>query len=49
MSYNLLTIERTETDNKKRYIKEDYQKLNQFYENKVQQIHIVENMLKNDS
>ena len=41
VSYNLLTIERTETDNKKRYTKEDYQKLNQFYENKVQQIHIV--------
>ena len=36
-----MTIERTETDNKKRYTKEDYQKLNQFYENKVQQIHIV--------
>lgn len=39
--YNRLTIERTERDNKKRYTKEDYQKLNQFYENKVQQIHIV--------
>lgn len=39
--YNRLTIERKEQDNKKRYTKEDYQKLNQFYENKIQQIHIV--------
>jgi ATP-dependent DNA helicase RecQ len=39
--YNRLTIERIEQDNKKRYKSEDYQKLNQFYENKVQQIHIV--------
>lgn len=39
--YNRLTIERTEQDNKKRYTKEDYQKLNEFYENKVQQIHII--------
>jgi ATP-dependent DNA helicase RecQ len=39
--YNRLTIERIEQDNKKRYKVEDYQKLNQFYENKVQQIHIV--------
>jgi ATP-dependent DNA helicase RecQ len=39
--YNRLTIERLEQDNKKRYTKDDYQKLNQFYENKVQQIHIV--------
>jgi ATP-dependent DNA helicase RecQ len=39
--YNRLTIERLEQDNYKRYTKEDYQKLNQFYENKVQQIHIV--------
>ncbi|MEA1786003.1 RecQ family ATP-dependent DNA helicase [Arenibacter sp. GZD96] len=39
--YNRLTIERVEQDNKKRYKVEDYQKLNQFYENKVQQIHIV--------
>lgn len=39
--YNRLTIERVEQDNKKRYKAEDYQKLNQFYENKVQQIHIV--------
>ncbi|WP_433835773.1 RecQ family ATP-dependent DNA helicase [Flavobacterium anhuiense] len=39
--YNALTIERTEQDNKKRYTKDDYQKLNQFYESKIQQIHIV--------
>lgn len=39
--YNSLTIERIEPDNKKRYTKDDYQKLNQFYENKIQQIHIV--------
>jgi ATP-dependent DNA helicase RecQ len=39
--YNRLTIERVEQDNKIRYKVEDYQKLNQFYENKVQQIHIV--------
>ncbi|WP_321480630.1 RecQ family ATP-dependent DNA helicase [uncultured Bacteroides sp.] len=39
--YNRLTIERLEQDNKKRYKVEDYQKLNQFYDNKVQQIHIV--------
>ncbi|WP_338841916.1 RecQ family ATP-dependent DNA helicase [Flavobacterium ginsenosidimutans] len=39
--YNCLTIERTEQNNKKQYTKEDYQKLSQFYESKVQQIHIV--------
>lgn len=39
--YNRLTIERVEQDNKRRYKNEDYQKLNQFYENKVQQIHII--------
>jgi len=39
--YNSLTIERLEQDNKRRYKTEDYKKLNQFYENKVQQIHIV--------
>jgi ATP-dependent DNA helicase RecQ len=39
--YNRLTIERLEQDNKIRYKNEDYEKLNQFYENKVQQIHIV--------
>ncbi len=39
--YNALTIERIEQNNKKRYKVEDYQKLNQFYQNKVQQIHII--------
>jgi len=39
--YNSLTIERLETDNRKQYTKEDYETLNRFYENKVQQIHIV--------
>ena len=39
--YNRLTIERLEQDNKRRYKMEDYQKLRQFYENKIQQIHIV--------
>ncbi|HMA63680.1 MAG TPA: ATP-dependent helicase, partial [Chitinispirillaceae bacterium] len=39
--YNCLTIERLEQDNKKRYTKDDYVKLGQHYENKVQQIHIV--------
>ena len=39
--YNRLTVERVEHDNAKQYTKDDYQKLNRFYENKVQQIHIV--------
>jgi ATP-dependent DNA helicase RecQ len=39
--YNKLSIERLETDNKIRYKTEDYSKLKQFYENKIQQIHIV--------
>jgi ATP-dependent DNA helicase RecQ len=39
--HNRLTIDRVEQDNKRRYKNDDYQKLNQFYENKVQQIHIV--------
>ncbi len=39
--YNQLSINRLEDDTKKRYTKEDYEKLNQFYENKVQQIHII--------
>lgn len=39
--YNPMTIERLEEDNKRRYKTEDYQKLDQFYANKVQQIHIV--------
>jgi ATP-dependent DNA helicase RecQ len=39
--YNRLTIERLETDKGPFYKKKDYERLNQFYENKVQQIHIV--------
>lgn len=39
--YNRLTIERLEQNSKKQYTKDDYEKLNLFYENKVQQIHIV--------
>ncbi|MDF1561102.1 MAG: RecQ family ATP-dependent DNA helicase [Bacteroidales bacterium] len=39
--YNSLTVERLEQDNRKRYTVEDYHSLNRFYENKVQQIHIV--------
>jgi len=39
--YNQLTINRLEQNNRVQYKTDDYQKLNQFYENKVQQIHIV--------
>lgn len=39
--HNKLTIERLEKNNKKQYTKDDYQKLQHFYENKIQQIHIV--------
>jgi ATP-dependent DNA helicase RecQ len=39
--YNRLTIDRLGNDNKIRYKAEDYEKLNQFYENRIQQIHIV--------
>lgn len=39
--YNKLSIERLELKNSIQYKKEDYQKLNHFYENKIQQIHIV--------
>lgn len=41
VAYNKLTVVRLEQDNKKRYKAEDYQKMEQFYENKIQQIHIV--------
>lgn len=39
--YNTMTIERLELDNKRQYRIEDYQRLGRFYENKIQQIHIV--------
>ncbi|NUO07370.1 MAG: RecQ family ATP-dependent DNA helicase [Candidatus Brocadia sp.] len=39
--YNRLTIDRIEQNNRYHYKNDDYQKLHQFYENKIQQIHIV--------
>ena len=39
--YNTMTIERLELDNKKRFKTEDYQSLSRYYENRIQQIHIV--------
>lgn len=39
--YNQLTINRLERNNKVQYKQEDYRKLEQFYANKIQQIHIV--------
>lgn len=41
VTYNRLTVERRELDNKVQYKAEDYQKLGRFYENRIQQIHIV--------
>lgn len=41
VTYQALTIERLERDNKRRYKQDDYKKLNEFYQNKIQQIHIV--------
>ena len=41
VTYNQLTIERTEANSRKSYTKDDYAKLNQFYKSKIQQIHIV--------
>ena len=39
--YNRLTINRLEKNNQIQYKKEDYRKLEQFYQSKIQQIHIV--------
>ena len=39
--YNKMTIEKLEENNRTQYTQEDYRKLDQFYKNKVQQIHIV--------
>lgn len=39
--YNRLRIDRLEEDNRIKYKNEDYEKLNLFYQNRVQQIHIV--------
>jgi ATP-dependent DNA helicase RecQ len=41
VTYNGLQIERLEQDNRIQYKIDDYKKFAQFYENKVQQIHIV--------
>ena len=41
VSYNAMQIHRTEMDNRIRYKAEDYRLLNEFYRQKVQQIHIV--------
>ncbi|MFN6946196.1 MAG: RecQ family ATP-dependent DNA helicase [Cytophagaceae bacterium] len=39
--YNKLNISRVELDSKIQYKKEDYRKLEEFYKNRVQQVHIV--------
>lgn len=39
--YNQLTLERLESNNKKQYTQDDYGKLKQYYDQRVQQIHIV--------
>lgn len=39
--YNKLTVERLEKNNSKRYTTDDYEKLDRFYKNKIEQIHIV--------
>lgn len=39
--YNKMTINRLEENNKIQYKNEDYQQLEMFYQNKIQQIHIV--------
>jgi ATP-dependent DNA helicase RecQ len=41
VTYAPMKITRLETDNRKQYTKEDYEKLNQYYNTRVQQIHIV--------
>ena len=39
--YNAMTINRLQMDNRVRYKQEDYRMLNEFYKQKIQQIHIV--------
>lgn len=39
--YNKLTVERLEKNNYKRYTNDDYEKLDRFYKNRIEQIHIV--------
>lgn len=41
VSYNAMKISRLETDNRIQYKNEDYRQLNEFYKQKIQQIHIV--------
>ncbi|WP_276485680.1 RecQ family ATP-dependent DNA helicase [Paraflavitalea pollutisoli] len=41
VAYNKLTIDRLETNNRKQYTESDYERLKLYYEQKVQQIHIV--------
>ena len=41
VSYNAMQIHRTEMDNRVRYKGEDYRLLNEFYQQRLQQIHIV--------
>jgi ATP-dependent DNA helicase RecQ len=41
VTYAPMRITRIETDNKKKYTKKDYEKLDLYYKTKVQQIHIV--------
>lgn len=41
VSYNAMQIQRLEMDNRIRYKAEDYRLLNEFYQQRVQQIHIV--------
>ena len=41
LAYNAMRIERTEQNTRRQYKKDDYKKLEEFYNNKVQQIHIV--------
>ncbi len=41
VTYNAMEIERLEPDSKKRYKADDYKQLEEFYKNKIQQIHIV--------
>lgn len=41
VAYNAMRIERTEQNTRRQYKKDDYKRLEDFYNNKVQQIHIV--------
>jgi len=44
--YNRMKIQRLEHDNRSRYTREHYEKLDGFYENKREQIHIISEYLK---